>query len=154
MIPYFDEVATILYREIIHDQNSNAVIQVRPINLKTTNLQRDLGPDDIDKLVQVQGIIIRCGSIIPEIKDAHFRCVNCNFRVFTPVFRQRIEQPNECEVCKSKSSFQIVHNMSTFGDKQHVKMQESQENVPDGETPHHIQLVAFEEHVDYVRPGD
>ncbi len=44
--------------------------------------------------------------------------------------------------------------MSTFGDKQHVKMQESQENVPDGETPHHIQLCAFEEHVDFVRPGD
>ena len=44
--------------------------------------------------------------------------------------------------------------MSTFGDKQHVKMQENQENIPDGETPHHIQLVAFEEHVDYVRPGD
>lgn len=44
--------------------------------------------------------------------------------------------------------------MSTFGDKQHVKMQENQEHVPDGETPHHIQLVAFEEHVDYVRPGD
>lgn len=33
-------------------------------------------------------------------------------------------------------------------------MQENQENVPDGETPHHIQLCAFEEHVDYVRPGD
>jgi DNA replication licensing factor MCM4 len=44
--------------------------------------------------------------------------------------------------------------MSTFGDKQHVKMQENQENIPDGETPHHIQLCAFEEHVDYVRPGD
>ena len=26
--------------------------------------------------------------------------------------------------------------------------------MPEGETPHHIQLCAFEEHVDYVRPGD
>lgn len=26
--------------------------------------------------------------------------------------------------------------------------------MPDGETPHHIQLCAFEEHVDFVRPGD
>jgi len=33
-------------------------------------------------------------------------------------------------------------------------LQEVQENVPDGETPNHIQMCAFEEHVDYVRPGD
>jgi len=53
MIPYFDQVATILYKEIIHDPQSPHIIQVRPINLKKTSLQRDLGPDDIDKLVQV-----------------------------------------------------------------------------------------------------
>ncbi len=34
-------------------------------------------------------------------------------------------------------------------------MQESLETgCKEGETPHHIQLCAFEEHVDYVRPGD
>lgn len=51
MIPYFDEVATNFYKEIIHDPNSPAIIQVRPVNLKETSLQRNLGPDDIDKLV-------------------------------------------------------------------------------------------------------
>jgi DNA replication licensing factor MCM4 len=102
----------------------------------------------------VRGIIIRCGSIVPEIKEAHFRCLNCNYRMNIPVHRARIDHPTECKHCRAKGTFDIVHNMSTFGDKQHVKMQESQENIPDGETPHHIQLCAFEEHVDFVRPGD
>lgn len=34
MIPYFDEVATNFYKEVIHDPTSAAIIQVRPINLK------------------------------------------------------------------------------------------------------------------------
>ena len=44
--------------------------------------------------------------------------------------------------------------MCQFGDKQHVKLQEVQENIPDGDTPHHLTLCAFEENVDYVKPGD
>jgi len=38
MIPYFDEVATNFYKEVIHDPTSAAIIQVRPINLKVTSL--------------------------------------------------------------------------------------------------------------------
>lgn len=71
-----------------------------------------------------------------------------------PVYRSKVEHPTECTNCKTKHSFEIYHNLCQFGDKQHVKLQEVQENVPDGDTPHHIQLCAFEEHVDYVRPGD
>lgn len=44
--------------------------------------------------------------------------------------------------------------MCQFGDKQYVKLQEVQEHIPDGDTPHHLQLYAFEENVDYVKPGD
>lgn len=32
---------------------------------------------DIGRLVSVKGMIIRCSSIIPEIKDAVFRCLIC-----------------------------------------------------------------------------
>ena len=32
---------------------------------------------DIDKLVSVKGMVIRCSSIIPEIKEAFFKCLVC-----------------------------------------------------------------------------
>lgn len=32
---------------------------------------------DIDKLVSVKGMVIRCSSIIPEIKGAFFKCLVC-----------------------------------------------------------------------------
>lgn len=44
--------------------------------------------------------------------------------------------------------------MCLFSDKQHVKVQETPESVPEGETPQTIHLCAYEDLVDYVRPGD
>ena len=41
-----------------------------------------------------------------------------------------------------------------FSDKQHVKMQEGPESVPEGETPQTIHLCGYEDLVDFVRPGD
>jgi DNA replication licensing factor MCM4 len=41
-----------------------------------------------------------------------------------------------------------------FSDKQHVKVQETPESVPEGETPQTIHLCAYEDQVDAVRPGD
>ena len=41
-----------------------------------------------------------------------------------------------------------------FGDKQHVKMQETPEAVPEGETPQTVHMCAYEDLVDFVKPGD
>jgi len=155
MIPYFDAVVNQMFKELVSGDSDNTnIIQVRPYNLKQKKLLRELNPDDIDKLIAVKGLVIRASDIVPEMKEAHFKCSACNNRQCVPVYRAKVEHPTECQNCRSKHSFEIIHNMCQFGDKQHVKMQEIQENVPDGDTPHHIQLCAFEEHVDYVRPGD
>lgn len=155
MIPYFDAVVNQMFKELAHGDLENAnIIQVRPYNLTSQKLLRELTPEDIDKLISVKGLVIRASDIVPEMKEAHFKCSACNHRQCVPVYRAKVEHPTECQNCRTKHSFEIIHNLCQFGDKQHVKLQEVQENVPDGDTPHHIQLCAFEEHVDYVRPGD
>jgi DNA replication licensing factor MCM4 len=35
---------------------------------------RSLNPSDINKLVKLKGIVIRCSDIIPDMKTAYFRC--------------------------------------------------------------------------------
>ena len=47
-----------------------------------------------------------------------------------------------------------MHNACVFSDKQHVKVQETPESVPEGETPQTIHLCAYEDLVDDVKPGD
>lgn len=34
---------------------------------------------DIEKMVSLKGMIIRCSSIIPEIREAVFKCLLCDY---------------------------------------------------------------------------
>lgn len=63
-------------------------------------------------------------------------------------------EPDLCQNCKSRYSFQMIHNACFFSDKQHVKMQETPETIPEGETPHTVHLCVYEDLVDFVKPGD
>ena len=47
-----------------------------------------------------------------------------------------------------------MHNMSSFGDLQYIKIQETPDVMPEGETPVTLELCVYEELVDYVKPGD
>ena len=132
------------------------IYRVRPFGLdKTINL-RDLNPGDMDKLVSVKGLVIRTTPVIPDMKDAFFRCSVCHHTLKVDIDRGKIAEPTRCprEVCGSANSMQIVHNRSGFADKQVVKLQETPDSVPDGQTPHSVSLCAYDELVDICKAGD
>lgn len=54
-------------------------IQARIFNLKSSTSVRNLNPSDIEKMVSLKGMIIRCSSIISEIREATFRCLVCGY---------------------------------------------------------------------------
>jgi DNA replication licensing factor MCM4 len=49
---------------------------------------------------------------------------------------------------------QIVHNRSGFMDKQVIKLQETPDSVPAGQTPHSVSMCAYDELVDMCKAGD
>jgi DNA replication licensing factor MCM4 len=49
---------------------------------------------------------------------------------------------------------QLIHNRCIFADKQVIKLQETPDNVPDGQTPHSVSLCAYDELVDVCKAGD
>ena len=161
MIPMMDSTVTEVYKDLINQRYKDANkeelqvnIRVRICNLTKKSRIRDLGPDDIDKLISISGIVIRTSEVIPEMKEALFKCTVCNKYEHSILNRGMITEPIECSSCHSKSSFELIHNMSSFDDKQHVKVQETPEMMPEGETPVTIHLCAYDELVDYVKPGD
>ena len=161
MIPMMDSTVTEVYKDLISQRYKDANkeelqvnIRVRICNLTKKSRIRDLGPDDIDKLISISGIVIRTSEVIPEMKEALFKCTVCNKYEHSILNRGMITEPVECSSCHSKSSFELIHNMSSFDDKQHVKVQETPEMMPEGETPVTIHLCAYDELVDYVKPGD
>ena len=156
MIPIMDSVTNTVYNEMIEkkEDKGKGVIQVRFTNLKAKSRIRDLGPENIDKLISITGIVIRTSEIIPEMREAYFKCSICGAVVKSQLERSMIVEPTECSVCKVKASFEVIHNMSLFSDKQHIKVQETPETMPEGETPVTIHLCAYDELVDHVKPGD
>ena len=68
--------------------------------------------------------------------------------------RGRIAEPAVCAHCQSLHSMALVHNRSLFNDKQLVKLQESPDDMPPGQTPHTVTLNAHNDLVDLVQPGD
>ena len=135
-------------------EQSEQIIQVRPFNMLKTYQIRELDPKHIDKLITLKGIVIRTSDTVPEMKEACFRCTRCYREEYKYIERGRITEPEICEQCKSRFTYELIHNQCMFSDKQNVKMQETPEAVPEGETPQTVRMCAYEDLVDHVKPGD
>jgi DNA replication licensing factor MCM4 len=130
--------------------------RVRLFGLDSTVNMRDLNPSDVDKIVAIKGLVIRTTPILPDMKDAFFKCQVCNHTVKVDIDRGRIAEPTQCPrpICKSQNSMQIVHNRSGFADKQVIKLQETPDSVPAGQTPHSVSMCAYDDLVDMCKAGD
>ncbi|KAF6826698.1 minichromosome maintenance protein 4 (cell division control protein 54) [Colletotrichum musicola] len=138
------------------DEVAQMIYMVRPFGLdKITNL-RDLNPSDMDRLITIKGLVIRTTPVIPDMKDAFFRCNVCNHSVNVGLDRGKIREPTECPRprCATKNSMQIIHNRCSFEDKQVIKLQETPDAVPAGQTPHSVSICVYNELVDFCKAGD
>lgn len=140
---------------LVHDIESR-FYKVRPFNIGNKKGMRELNPQDIDKLVSIKGLVIRSTPILPDMKNAFFKCNVCDHTVVVENDRGIIQEPRKCprQQCNSANSMQLIHNRSIFANKQIVKLQETPDIVPDGQTPHSVSLCIYDELVDSCRAGD
>ncbi|GAB1218531.1 hypothetical protein ATERTT37_007790 [Aspergillus terreus] len=130
--------------------------KVLPFGLDSAVNMRELDPADMDKLVAIKGLVIRTTPIIPDMKEAFFRCQACHHGLQVDIDRGRIAEPTVCPrpACNEKNSFELIHNRCAFADKQVVKLQETPDSIPDGQTPHSVSLCMYDELVDVCKAGD
>lgn len=104
----------------------------------------------------MQGLVIRATPIVPHMKQAFFRCAVCNHAVVVDVDRNRIAEPDRCPrpECSQVGTMTLVHNRSDFADRQVVRLQETPDVVPDGQTPHTVSVCVYDELVDVAKAGD
>ncbi|EFX04534.1 DNA replication licensing factor mcm4 [Grosmannia clavigera kw1407] len=140
----------------LEDDVSKTVYIVRPFGLDTSTNLRELNPSDMDRLIAVKGLVIRTTPVIPDMKDAFFKCQACNHSVTVSLDRGKIREPTRCPrpTCGTSNSMQIVHNRCIFEDKQVIKLQETPDAVPAGQTPHSVSVCVYNELVDFCKAGD
>lgn len=130
--------------------------RVRPYGLPAKKGLRELNPKDIDKLVTIKGLVLRATPVIPDMGDAFFKCAVCGHSVVAEIDRGTITEPSRCPrpECAQINSMELVHNRCRFNDKQVVKLQETPDVIPEGQTPHTVSLCVYDELVDFCRAGD
>ncbi|GMM30181.1 MCM DNA helicase complex subunit [Martiniozyma asiatica (nom. inval.)] len=141
--------------KLVNDIESK-IYKVRPYNIGNKKGMRELNPQDIDKLVSIKGLVIRSTAVIPDMKTAFFKCNVCDHTLVVENDRGLIHEPTMCprQLCNARNSMQLIHNRSTYANKQVVKLQETPDIVPDGQTPHSVSLCLYDELVDSSRAGD
>ncbi|HDJ89797.1 MAG TPA: minichromosome maintenance protein MCM [Thermoprotei archaeon] len=113
----------------------------------------------IGKMISVEGIITRISPVKEELKEAYFRCKNCGEEISYEQTGSKITYPPH--VCaegfgkrKRPPEFEIIFEKSKFIDWQKLVLQEKIEELPHGQMPRTIEIIAKEDLVDTVRPGD
>jgi hypothetical protein len=162
IVPIMDMVINQVYQErfIVTEEEQiaynaqNSKIQVRPFNLRHLSQMRALDPLAIDTLLSLQGMVVRCSPLVPDLKIASFVCQICGHVLEVTVDRGKIAEPTQCNTCLKKNSHKLVHNRSIYSNKQVVRLQETPDEVPAGETPASIVLLVYDNLVDGMRPGD
>lgn len=101
-------------------------------------------------------MVTRASPVVPDLKQGFFTCTVCGQSTEVMIDRGRIDEPTTCPNtnCRTKFSMEMVHNRCVFADKQMIRLQETPDEIPEGEIPQAVTLFAFDDLVDSVRPGD
>eukprot|EP00794_Sanderia_malayensis_P018855 gene18856-20755_t len=154
VIPTFDMAVNEFFFKEYPQTMLEHQIQIRTFNADKTKNMRSLNPEDIDQLITISGMVIRTSDLIPEMRAAFFRCYVCHATATVEIDRGRISEPSVCRNCNTNHSMHMIHNRSQFSDKQMVKLQESPDDMPAGQTPHTVIMYCHNDLVDAVQPGD
>lgn len=165
MISFFDYVLKNLYEKFFiehsHSEAEKAEREQRKEklmigikNLDEVTDVKSLGPKNINRLICIRGIVIRSSEVYPDMKLAFFRCTHCRSDLTVTLDNAKVQEPTECPTCHIKHSFELIHNQCQFTDKQYIKFQELPEYVGEGETPHSLTVICYDNNVDGIRPGD
>ncbi|MCD6444428.1 ATP-binding protein [Candidatus Bathyarchaeota archaeon] len=127
-------------------------LQRLPENLKVS--LRRLGAKHINRLVRVEGIIVRSSPVKPLVVKAAFRCKSCEHVQYIMQTGMLMRAPSICEACKKRGPFEFVESESEFIDYQELRVQEKPEDLPPGQLPRWLNIRVYDELVDVARPGD
>jgi replicative DNA helicase Mcm len=132
-------------------------VSVQFKNLPVITLLRELGSDNIGKLVMVEGIVVRATPARPMVTRAAFKCKRCGEVSYRDQTGPFLRAPFNCDnpVCKRNGPFDFVQEESTFIDSQDIRIQERPENLPPGQLPRWVNIkLTQKDLVDVARPGD
>ncbi|RWS14280.1 DNA replication licensing factor mcm7-like isoform X1 [Dinothrombium tinctorium] len=120
---------------------------------------REIKASNLGKLVTIKGIVTRCTEVKPMVVIATYTCDQCGCETYQPVnsysFMPLIKcESAECKVNKSGGRLYMQTRGSRFVKFQELKVQEHSDQVPIGNIPRSITIMAKGEQTRKALPGD
>jgi len=114
---------------------------------------RDIGADQISKLISVEGTIRITTERLEKLTIAHFICKSCGTSVDVIQKTQIMVKPLFCPDCK-KREFDLDLEQSKFIDYQKLNMQEPLENLKGSDQANNIEVFISDDLVNLCSAGD
>ena len=119
----------------------NAKFNVRFTNLPSKQLIKNLGSEDLGKLISIKGIIQQVGDLLPKVFNGKFICNRCGHEMFVKQLKAKktLTHPNVCDSC-NRRNFQFVPEESEFIDVRFITIQETLDKIEAGESAREVQV--------------
>ncbi len=112
----------------------------------------------IGQLVSVKGIVVKVGDVLPRVVVACYSCSSCGYNIYQVVTGKEYMPINNCPTTKCQqgraSNIQMITRYSRFVKYQEIRVQELPDQVPIGNIPRSIVVIARGESTRQCSPGD
>ncbi len=117
---------------------------------------RRIRAEHINKMITIDGVLVRASSIKQKLVEATFICrnVDCREVIRIPQTSRSFTAPTVCPRCGKRGVLEFSPENSTYIDVQTLVVQEKPEELPPGQLPRSIEVLVTDDLVDKARPGD
>ncbi|MEM3291895.1 MAG: minichromosome maintenance protein MCM [Saccharolobus sp.] len=134
-------------------------VHVRIINIPRVLALRKIRSSDINKLVCVDGILVKSTPVKEKVYKAILQHIHpdCMQEFEWPEegeMPEIMEMPTVCPKCGKLGQFKLIPEKTKLIDWQKAVIQERPEEVPSGQLPRQLEVVLEDDLVDSARPGD
>ncbi len=129
------------------------VLTVRIKTLPDKIPLRGISAKQVDQMVSVGGMVVRASEVKPLVVKAAFRCPKGHIN-FVEQRGMVLQKPKKCEECEETKQFELDKRLSVFTDYQILRLQELPEELPPGQLPQSIDVIAAGDITNMARPGD
>lgn len=127
-------------------------------DLPTYSGIRDLRTSKLGRLTTICGTVTRTTEVKPELLVGTFQCCECMREVSGIVQQFKVTMPAVCPSrhCGNRTAWTLLGESRTtrWGDWQRIRLQENENEVPEGSMPRSMDVVVRDECCERCKPGD
>jgi len=105
----------------------------------------DIRSEHLGKFIHLEGIIRQTSDVRPQVTKARFECAGCSNTLTILQIDSKFKEPTRC-TCGWRGKFRLLEK--DLIDIQHIKIEESPENLEGAEQPKRVSVIISEDLVD------